>query len=190
MAREKQHEEAGNPAEEAEELMREAVEAITDIHASQTASPATGASTAQPALPGPSRDDAELEAAALALDQHCRLLRRDLLSRLMDWKRRAGEQKAAMEAASSKSAAEVVELQRKLQAAAAHTNKQQEVQRRMGHLLFRSVLWRRHHTLACTVWRAWRAHTQRWVAARLAELLTWAGGLNGAHCYQITHAPE
>lgn len=125
-------------------------------------SPAEGAGAA-PAPPA--SDDAELEAAALALDQHSQLLRRDLLSRLLDWKRRTAEQQAVMEETGSRAAAEIAELQHQLRSAVAHIEKQQEVQRRMGHMLHRSVLWRRHHTLVCTVWRAWREQTQRWVAS-------------------------
>ncbi|KAL4422846.1 hypothetical protein ABPG75_009043 [Micractinium tetrahymenae] len=155
--------EAGAAAELAEEGALACLDAASLAQTTQLQSSgaAGGAGATPPAPLRPDDEDAELEAAALALDQHSQLLRRDLLARLLDWKRRAGEQQAALEAAGSRAAAEIAELRSEQQAAKAQLEKQQEVQRRMGHALHRSALWRRHRTLASAAWRAWREHIQR-----------------------------
>lgn len=149
---------------------------------------APGASTAPPPAACPFGDDAELEAAALALDQHSQLLQRDVLSRLLDMKRRAGERQAAQEAAGSQAAAAIAGLQHKLKSAVALIEEQREAKRRMSHLLHRSVLWRRHNTFICTAWRAWREHTQRWVPKLVPRWCAAVGGtlsLQGQPCQRL-----
>lgn len=132
-------------------------------------------SPAPPALaPSASYDDADLDAAALKLDEHSRLLRADMLAQLLDCKRKLGErQQAAAAAAAAQGASQLAAKQQQVDAASAELARQREIVRRTGTVLFKAARWRRQLSLGCRSWRAWRAYVRRWAGSsrRLHHLL-------------------
>ncbi|EFN51964.1 hypothetical protein CHLNCDRAFT_139452 [Chlorella variabilis] len=120
-------------------------------------------SPAPPALaPSASYDDADLDAAALKLDEHSRLLRADMLAQLLDCKRKLGErQQAAAAAAAAQGASQLAAKQQQVDAASAELARQREIVRRTGTVLFKAARWRRQLSLGCRSWRAWRAYVRR-----------------------------
>jgi hypothetical protein len=116
--------------------------------------------------------DPDLDAAALKLDGHSRLLRGDLLAHLVDWQRRQGQRQAeVLQAVGAQGAAGLAAKQRELDAAAAQLAWQREVAKRTGDALFKAARWRRQLTLGCIAWRAWREQARRWVGVAFAGLL-------------------
>ena len=112
--------------------------------------PTAGAAAALPGF-----EDPELDAAALALEQHALTLRSDLLGRLLDWRGRAADAHAAQLSAQAQAAAlQLAGVREELQRAAADAARQREVVKRMGVALLKARLWRRHRRLAYAVWRA------------------------------------
>ena len=96
------------------------------------------------------------------------MLRGDLLAHLLDWQRRQGQRQAeALEAVGAQCAAGLAAKQRELDAAAAQLARQREVLKRTGDARFKAARWRRHLTLGCIAWRAWREQARRWVASAL-----------------------
>jgi hypothetical protein len=134
-----------------------------ELQASTTAAGAAEAATpAAPCAASAGNDDPDLGSAALLLDKHARQLRCDMLDHMLSLKQGLVEQhQQRLQGAAAKSDAAMAGKQHELDAATAELARQREITRRTGNALFKAACWRRQRTLACLVWRAWRAEASR-----------------------------